>query len=258
MDDLQRLRYSRHLLLNEWSEDLQERLLSSHVLVIGAGGLGAPALMYLASSGVGRITVVDHDQVDLSNLQRQVIHDTAAVGHAKVDSVQSRLERLNPEVHVQAVARRADPAWLDGVLPNVDLVLDCTDRFASRQMVNQACVQHRKPLVFASAVRWSGQSAMFASSHADSPCYACVFPPDEPPEDVRCATLGVFAPLVGQMGVMQASMALRWLSGVVPPSALLGRLTLVDGLSGEHTVIRLRKSAHCPVCGPREGMKLEA
>ena len=220
MDDLQRLRYSRHLLMNEWSEDIQERLLSSHVLVIGAGGLGAPALMYLASSGVGRLTVVDHDHVDLSNLQRQVIHDTAAVGQAKVDSVQTTLGRLNPEVVVRAVARRADPAWLDETLPGVDLVLDCTDQFATRQMVNQACVRHRKPLVFASAVRWSGQSALFAPSHAESPCYACVFPADEPPQEERCATLGVFAPLVGQMGVMQASMALRWLSGVVPASIL--------------------------------------
>ena len=204
MDDDQRLRYSRHLLLNEWSEEAQDRLLQSHALVIGAGGLGAPALMYLASAGVGRITVVDPDVVDVTNLQRQIIHTTARVGQTKVASAAQAIEQLNPGVQVNPIALAADEALLDEWVPQADVVLDCTDRFAIRQLINRVSRQHGVPLVSASAVRFDGQISVFDPRQPDAPCYACLFPPDSPPEETRCAMLGVFAPIVGMMGVMQA------------------------------------------------------
>lgn len=253
MDDQQRLRYSRHLLLDEWSEDAQERLLASHALVIGAGGLGAPALMYLASSGVGRLTVVDHDVVDLTNLQRQVLHTTDRVGQPKVVSAQTGLAQLNPGVQVQAIAQRADDALLDTWLPQVDVVLDCTDRFDTRHLINRASVRHGKPLVSASAVRFDGQLSVFDPRDAASPCYACLFPPDSPPEEVRCATLGVFAPLVGAMGLMQAGEAVALLAGLSQAPGTggsVGRLLMLDGRSWETTSIRFGKQAGCSVCGP--------
>ena len=170
MDDTQRLRYSRHLLLDEWSEDAQERLLASHALVIGAGGLGAPALMYLASAGVGRITVVDHDTVDLTNLQRQIAHTTARVGQSKVDSARQTLAELNPGVQVQAIAQAADEALLSTWVPKADVVLDCTDRFDIRHLINRVCRQAGVPLVSAAAVRFDGQISVFDPRRSASPC----------------------------------------------------------------------------------------
>lgn len=249
MNDEQRLRYSRHLLLDEWSEDMQQRLLQSHALVVGAGGLGAPALMYLASAGVGRITVVDPDTVDLTNLQRQIVHRHDRVGQAKVASARETLLALNPEVQVQAVQARADDAWLDAWAPQADVLIDCTDRFETRHLLNRASVRHSKPLVFASAVRWDGQLAVFDPRVPHSPCYACLFPPDEVPPEVRCATMGVFAPAVGQVGVMQAGAALRLLAGLTPDT-VFGRLVMVDGRTGETSAVRFRRQPHCPVCGP--------
>jgi molybdopterin-synthase adenylyltransferase len=248
VNDAQRLRYSRHLLLDEWSEDLQQRLIDSHVLVVGAGGLGAPALMYLASAGVGRLTVIDPDEVDLTNLQRQIVHRTDGIGRPKVASAHDTLQALNPEVLVRPVHARADDALLAAWAPQADLLLDCTDRFETRHLLNRASVRHGKPLVFASAVRWDGQLAVFDPRVPDSPCYACLFPPDEAPPEVRCATMGVFAPAVGQVGVMQAGAALRQLAGLTPPSAL-GRLVMVDGRTGETSAVRFKRQIGCAVCG---------
>jgi molybdopterin/thiamine biosynthesis adenylyltransferase len=250
VDDSQRLRYSRHLLLDEWSEETQARLLGSHALVVGAGGLGAPALMYLASSGVGHLTVVDPDVVELSNLQRQVLHATDRIGWPKVASAQTGVAALNPDVRFTAIEQLADAALLDALLGAVDVVLDCTDRFDTRQMINQACFKHGVALVSASAVRMDGQLVVFDPGQSDSPCYACLFPPDAPPPEERCATLGVFAPLVGAMGVMQAGQAIRLLAGLQDADQPLhGRLLMLDGRSWETSSIRVRKVRDCPVCG---------
>lgn len=256
MDDLQRLRYSRHLLLNEWSEAAQERLLAAHALVIGAGGLGAPALMYLASSGVARITVIDHDTVDLTNLQRQIVHTTHRIGQPKVESARQGLAAINPEVKVEAVAAQADEALLRHWVPQAQVVLDCTDGFAIRQLVNRVCREEGVPLVSASAVGFDGQISVFHPRRAASPCYACVFPPDQPPPEVRCATLGVFAPLVGMMGVMQAGEALKLLAGLDESSGhtpLSGRLLLVDGRHWQTTELKVVRDPGCPVCRPHDG-----
>lgn len=256
MDDDQRLRYSRHLLLDEWSEAAQQRLLDAHALVIGAGGLGAPALLYLASAGVGRITVVDPDVVDLTNLQRQIAHSLQAVGQPKVASAREAVQRLNPGVQVTPVAQAADAALLDALVPTAQVVLDCTDGFAIRQTINRACRAAGVPLVSASAIRFDGQISVFDPRVPDAPCYACVFPPDAPPEETRCALLGVFAPVVGVMGVMQAGEALKVLAQGAPAEAwpghqsLAGRLLLYDGRQLTWTEMRVRRDPHCPVCGP--------
>ncbi|MGE5450580.1 MAG: HesA/MoeB/ThiF family protein [Acidobacteriota bacterium] len=252
MDDDQRLRYSRHLLLDEWSEEAQDRLLQSHALVIGAGGLGAPALMYLASAGVGRITVVDPDVVDVTNLQRQIIHTTPRIGHSKVESAAQALAQLNPGVQVQPLAQAADEALLDTWVPQADVVLDCTDRFAIRQLINRVAHRHGVPLVSASAVRLDGQISVFDPRLPQAPCYACLFPPDQPPEETRCAMLGVFAPVVGMMGVMQAGEAIKLLAGLEAQAAhpsLAGRLLLLDGRSWQWTELRAKRDPACSVCG---------
>ena len=256
MQDEQELRYSRHLLLDEWSEAAQERLLRSHAVVIGAGGLGAPALMYLAAAGVGRITLVDPDAVELSNLQRQVAHNTASIGQPKVVSAARTLAALNPDVRVHTFAQAADDAWLAAHLPGADVVLDCTDAFATRQRINRAAWAAGVPLVSASALRWDGQISVFDPRDPSSPCYACLFPPEPAPEETRCALMGVFAPLVGQMGVMQAGEAIRLLAGLtgVDGSAsghrsLTGILQMVDGRDGSVTRLRVKRQPACPVCG---------
>lgn len=255
MDDDQRLRYSRHLLLDEWSEVAQDQLLAAHAIVIGAGGLGAPALMYLASAGVGRITVIDPDTVDLTNLQRQIAHTTDRVGQAKVLSAQAAIGQLNPGVQVQAIAQSADEALLQALVPTAQVVLDCTDRFAIRQLINRVCHEAGVPLVSASALRFDGQISVFDPRQPDSPCYACLFPPDAPPEETRCAMLGVFAPVVGMMGVMQAGEALKLLLQAHPAGPwrgherLAGRLLMLDGRSWAWTELRAHRDPHCVVCG---------
>lgn len=251
MDDSQRLRYSRHLLLDEWSEGAQERLLASHALVIGAGGLGAPALMYLASAGVGRITVVDHDTVDLTNLQRQIAHTTDRVGLPKADSARQSLAQLNPGVQVHALAKAADEALLRTWVPQAHVVLDCTDRFDIRHLINRVCRESRVPLVSAAALRFDGQISVYDPRQPQSPCYACLFPPDAPPEEARCALLGVFAPLVGMMGVVQAGEAIKLLAGLDASAGqvpLTGRLLMVDGRSWQVTPLSVRRDPACPVC----------
>lgn len=261
MDDEQRLRYSRHLLLDEWSEGAQDQLLASHALVIGAGGLGAPALMYLAASGVGRITVVDPDTVDLTNLQRQIAHTTERLGQPKVRSAAAALSQLNPGVQVHALAQAADDALLREWVPQAQVVLDCTDRFATRQLINRVCRNAGVPLVSASALRFDAQISVFDPRDPEGPCYACLFPPDAPPEESRCAMLGVFAPLVGMMGVMQAGEAIKLLLQSAPqgpwPSheGLSGRLLLLDGRSWRWTEMRARRVPGCPVCGPDHALR---
>ncbi|WP_374666657.1 ThiF family adenylyltransferase [Ramlibacter sp.] len=247
MTDDQLLRYSRHLLLEEIGIDGQKRLLDGRVLVIGAGGLGSPVALYLGTAGVGRITLVDPDVVDVTNLQRQIAHNLARIGHPKAESAREAVAAMNPEVIVQPVVARADPALLDQLVPEADVVIDCTDNFATRHAVNRACVQHGRPLVSGAAIRFDGQVTVFDSRQVDSPCYACVFPPDAALEETRCATLGVFAPLVGIIGTTQAAEALRLLAGV--GSSLAGRLLMLDARYMEWTEVRVSRDDACVVCG---------
>jgi molybdopterin/thiamine biosynthesis adenylyltransferase len=246
MTDDQLLRYSRHILLDELGIEGQERILASHALVIGAGGLGSPVALYLASAGVGHITLVDHDTVDATNLQRQIAHTWERVGQLKVDSAQAAIHAINPDVRVSAVAERADAALLDQLVAQADVVLDCCDNFATRQAVNRACVQHGKPLVSGAAIRMDGQVSVFDPRQPTSPCYACVFPPEPAPEETRCATMGVFAPLVGIMGSVQAAEALKLLSHA--GSSLAGRLLMLDARHMDWSEVRIARHAECPVC----------
>lgn len=246
MDDAQLLRYSRHILLNELGIDGQEKLLASHALVIGAGGLGSPVSLYLGSAGVGHITVVDHDQVDATNLQRQIAHTLDRVGQDKAQSVRTAIAQINPDVRVTSITQRADAALLDTLVAQADVVIDCCDNFETRHAVNRACVQHGKPLVSGAAIRMDGQVSVFDSTRADAPCYACIFPPEQAPEETRCATMGVFAPLVGIIGSVQAAEALKILSGM--GSHMAGRLLMLDGRDLSWTDIRMGRNAQCPVC----------
>jgi molybdopterin/thiamine biosynthesis adenylyltransferase len=249
MNDQQLLRYSRHILLDEVGIEGQARLLAAHVLIIGAGGLGSPAAMYLAASGVGQITLVDDDAVDLTNLQRQVMHTTERIGIPKVESGREALRAINPDVVVTALRERADQQRLQELVQGVSVVLDCSDNFATRHAVNRACVGARVPLVAGAAIRFDGQLSVFDTRRADCPCYACVFPQDSGFEDVACSTMGVFAPLVGIVGAVQAAEALKLLLHVGTP--LAGRLLLLDGRAMEWTEIKTARNPACPVCAGR-------
>jgi molybdopterin/thiamine biosynthesis adenylyltransferase len=246
MQDDELLRYSRHILLDDIGIEGQTRILEGHALVVGAGGLGSPVLMYLACAGVGRITVVDHDTVDLTNLQRQIAHQSHSVGQPKVQSAQRTIHQLNDNVSVNALQVRADAILLNQLLPTVDVVVDCCDNFSTRQLVNAACVRHRKPLVSGAAIQFDGQISVYDPRNTDSPCYACVFPLDASLEETRCSTMGVFAPLVGIIGCIQAAEALKLLTGV--GRSLAGRLLMLDGRAMEWTEVRMPRSATCPVC----------
>lgn len=246
MDDRQLLRYSRHLLLDDIGIEGQQRLLDSHALIVGAGGLGSPVALYLASAGVGQITLVDDDTVDLTNLQRKIMHTEARVGQPKVASAEAAIGALNPGVRVRTVAQRADEAQLTELAAAADIVLDCTDNFATRQALNRACVATGRPLVSGAAIGFDGQISVYDPRRAASPCYACVFPPTQAVEEARCATMGVFAPLVGIIGTLQASEALKLLCGIGEP--LVGRLLMLDARRTEWTELRLPRQADCPVC----------
>jgi molybdopterin/thiamine biosynthesis adenylyltransferase len=246
MDDDALLRYSRHILLDDIGIEGQDRIVAAHALVIGAGGLGSPVALYLGSAGVGRITLVDDDVVDVTNLQRQIAHTTARVGLPKVDSAREAILAINPHAVVDRVQARADAALLDHWVAQADVVLDCCDNFATRHAVNAACVKHRKPLVSGAAIRFDGQLSVFDARDAQAPCYACVFPPEFTFEETRCATMGVFAPLVGLIGSMQAAEALKLVCGM--GSQLTGRLLMVDGRSMSFNDIRLPRNPACPVC----------
>jgi molybdopterin/thiamine biosynthesis adenylyltransferase len=247
MDDHQLLRYSRHILLDELGIEGQQRLLASHALVIGAGGLGSPVALYLGSAGVGTITVIDHDTVDLTNLQRQIAHNLSRVGQPKAMSAAQSVHAINPDVKVVAIHERADATRLNALVAAADVVVDCSDNFATRHAVNRACVAHRKPLVSGAAIGFDGQISVYDIRTAGSPCYACLFPPDAAFEEVRCATMGVFAPLVGIIGTMQAAETLKLLAGI--GSSLAGRLQMLDARTMEWNEIRLARQPHCPVCG---------
>ena len=246
MDDRQLLRYSRHILLDDIGVEGQERLLAAHALVIGAGGLGSPVALYLASAGVGRITLVDDDTVDLTNLQRQIAHTEARVGQPKVASARAAIAAINPDVQVHTVAHRADEALLRPLVAEADVVLDCTDNFATRQALNRACVAARQPLVAGAAIGFDGQVSVYDLRRDDSPCYACVFPATQTVEEVRCATMGVFAPLVGLIGTVQAAEALKLLCGIGQP--LVGRLLMLDSRRMEWTEVRVQRQPGCQVC----------
>lgn len=248
MTDEQLLRYSRHILLEEIGVEGQERLMASHALVIGAGGLGSPVALYLGTAGVGRITIVDHDSVDLTNLQRQIAHNMARVGQPKATSAREGVEAINPEVQVTPVVAHADGQLLDELVPQADVVIDCCDNFATRHTINSACVRHRKPLVSGAAIRMDGQLSVFDTREPGSPCYACVFPHSEDFEETRCATMGVFAPLVGIIGAMEAAEALKILSRT--GESLAGRLQMLDGRSMSWSEVRVPRNPHCEVCAP--------
>lgn len=247
MNDEQLLRYSRHILLDEISIEGQEKILSSCVLIIGAGGLGSPVALYLGSAGVGSMTVVDHDHVDATNLQRQIAHTLKRVGELKTDSLAQAVAAINPDVKVVPVASNADDALLDRLVFETDLVLDCTDNFRVRHAINRACVKHQKPLVSGAAIRFDGQVTVYDPRLAASPCYACIFPESELLEETRCATMGVFAPLVGIIGSVQAAEALKLLCGIGQP--LTGRLLMLDGRNMEWHEMKMTRNPACTVCG---------
>jgi molybdopterin-synthase adenylyltransferase len=247
MQDDQLLRYSRHILLNEIGIEGQERILNAQALIVGAGGLGSPVALYLGSAGVGHITLADDDEVDVTNLQRQIAHTVARVGQPKTTSAQTAIHAINPEVKVTTITARAQGDLLDALVAQNDIVLDCSDNYTTRHAINTACVRHGKPLVSGAAIRFDGQISVFDARQPHSPCYACMFPPDETFEETRCATMGVLAPLVGIIGAMQAAEALKLISGA--GHTLIGRLLMLDGLNMEWNEIRVARDAACTVCG---------
>jgi molybdopterin-synthase adenylyltransferase len=247
MNDEQLLRYSRHILLEEIGVEGQEKLLASHALVIGAGGLGSPVALYLGTAGVGQISLIDNDVVDDTNLQRQIAHNRARIGMNKAQSAREGIAAINAQVQVNCIMQRADAELLNELVAQADVVIDCCDNFATRHAVNAACVAHRKPLVSGAAIRFDGQISVFDLRSASNPCYACLFPPDNSREETRCAVMGVFAPLVGIIGSMQAAEALKILTGA--GSSLAGRLQMLDGRSMEWNEVRFPKNPQCPVCG---------
>jgi len=249
MDDDALLRHSRHVLLEEYGIDGQARVDVAHVLVIGAGGLGSPVCLYLAAAGVGRITLVDDDAVDLTNLQRQIAHTTSRVGQSKVASAAEAMRAINPSVSVVTHARRAEADLLSELVASADVVVDCSDNFQTRHAVNAVCVTHAKPLVAGAAIRFDGQLSVYDTRDASSPCYACVFPPDATFEETRCAVLGVFAPVVGAIGTLQAGEALKLAAGITPSMA--GRLLMFDGRHTAFDSLRVARDPACPVCSHR-------
>jgi molybdopterin/thiamine biosynthesis adenylyltransferase len=247
MNDEQLLRYSRHLLLEEIDVIGQEKLLNAHILVIGAGGLGSAAAPYLAAAGVGHITLMDHDAVDPTNLQRQIMHTESSVGNSKVSSGKEFLQRINSNIQIEIIQAKATTSLLDDLLPSVDIVLDCTDNFLTRHLINAACVKNKTPLVSGSALKFDGQVSVFDPRNPSSPCYACIFSPDEQFEEVSCSSMGIFSPLVGIIGAMQAAQALQVLIGF--GESLVGRMLLWNGRTTQIDEIRISRNSECPVCG---------
>jgi molybdopterin-synthase adenylyltransferase len=247
LSDQQLVRYSRHILLDAIGIDAQSKICASTALVVGAGGLGSPAAMYLASAGVGHIVLADDDDVDLTNLQRQIMHTTDRVGMSKVASGAKGLSQINPSIKITALKKRLQGEALSEAVTQADVVLDCSDNFTTRHLVNAACVALRKPLISGSAIRFDGQLSVFDSRDTDSPCYACLFPAASAPEEVRCAEMGVFAPLTGIIGTMQASEALKILGAFGEPAT--GKLIMVNAYHLGFTEMRLKRSITCRVCG---------
>ncbi len=249
MDDTQLLRYSRHILLSELGPDAQDRFAAAHALVIGMGGLGAPAAQFLVAAGVGTITICDADHVDLTNLQRQILYATGDIGATKVDAAARRLSAVNPDVRIERIDVRVGPAELAPLVAAADVVLDCCDNFATRHAVNTACVRSAKPLVSGAALRFDGQVAVFDPRDPRSPCYHCLFGEGEELEETRCATMGVFAPIVGIIGATQAAEALKIIAGV--GTSLAGRLLLLDALAMQWRDVTVPRDPACPVCSGR-------
>ena len=246
MNDNQLLRYSRHILLPQIEYAGQEKLTQSHALIVGAGGLGAPAALYLAASGVGRLTICDFDEVDLTNLQRQIIHTTQSVGINKAVSAQQTIYEINPEVTVQTIQQKSTEAEFTKLADEADVVIDCSDNFATRYTLNRVCLAFRKPLVSGAAVRFEGQVTVYDFRHEDSPCYHCLFPDTGSDQETRCAENGVFAPLVGMIGTTQAAEALKLILDI--GESLQGRLLLLDALTMEWRRIKFARDPKCAVC----------
>ena len=251
MNDNQLLRYSRHILLPQIEYAGQEKLTQSHVLIVGAGGLGAPVALYLAASGVGQLTICDFDNVDLTNLQRQIIHTTQSVGTNKALSAQQTIYEINPDVIVQTVQQKSTEAEFTELAKQIDVVIDCSDNFATRYALNRVCFALKKPLVSGAALGFEGQVTVFDFRNEASPCYHCLFPDlnnsGGEDTDLRCATNGVFSPLVGMIGTTQAAEALKLLMNI--GVSLQGRLMLLDALSMEWRTIKLARDPKCAVCG---------
>lgn len=250
MDDSQLLRYSRHILLDELGPDAQAAFAASHALVVGVGGLGAPVAQFLTAAGVGTITLCDADRVDLTNLQRQILYATADIGHPKVEAAAKRLAAINPDVTLALVDARVGAPELARLTDAADVVVDCSDNFETRHAVNRACVGARTPLVSGAAIRFDGQVAVFDARDAASPCYHCLFGEGDALEETRCATMGVFAPLVGIVGATQAAEALKLIAGA--GESLVGRLLLIDALTMQWRELRVPRDPDCPVCSTRD------
>jgi len=249
VDDASLLRYARHILLDEFGIEGQARVQAAHALIVGAGGLGSPAALYLAAAGVGRLTLADDDAVDLSNLQRQILHRSDRVGQPKAVSGRTTLLDLNPGIQVQARVERIDGDALNALVAQADVVLDCTDNFATRHAINRACVAHRRPLVSGAAIRFDGQVSVFDLRQDAAPCYHCLFPDGDDVENASCATTGVFAPLLGIIGSMQAAEALKLLTGI--GHSLSGRLLWLDARTMQWRSVTVARDAECPVCACR-------
>jgi adenylyltransferase/sulfurtransferase len=246
VNDEQLLRYSRQIMLPQLDAAGQQRLLDSRALIIGMGGLGSPVAMYLAAAGVGQLTLVDFDTVDISNLQRQILHGSDDIGRPKVESARDTLAVLNPEVKVDAINLRLEGAALDEAVALADVVIDASDNFATRFQINDACVRERKPLVSGAAIRMEGQVSVFHNERDDSPCYRCLYR-DEGELEQRCSENGVLAPVVGVIGALQATEAMKVLAGF--GDTLNGRLLLWDAMTMEWRSLKLRKDPACPLCG---------
>lgn len=245
MNDDELLRYSRHILLPQIGIEGQEKLQSGSVLIIGAGGLGCPAALYLGAAGVGRLVIADADEVDLTNLQRQIGHCTSAIGSNKAYSLRDSIHAINPALRIEALAERLKGESLGAAVADVDVVLDCSDNFATRHAVNRACLAEKKPLVSGAALGFAGQLAVFDARQPDSSCYHCLFP-ETVEEGPRCSEAGVLSPLVGVIGAMQAVEAIKLLTGVGRPAA--GRLVLYDALASGFREVRVPRDAACAVC----------
>ncbi|MDH3319314.1 MAG: molybdopterin-synthase adenylyltransferase MoeB [Betaproteobacteria bacterium] len=249
MNDQQLLRYSRHILLEEFGVEGQERLRAAAALMVGAGGLGCPAALYLAASGIGRLTIADADCVDLTNLQRQILYRTDSVGAKKVEEARKSLAAMNPEVEIVPLAERVQGEVVERLVANADVVLDCSDNFATRHALNRACVKYSRPLISGAAIRFDGQLMVFDLRQKDAPCYACLFPEEGEVEEVQCSVMGVLAPLTGTIGAMQALEAVKLLAGA--GDTPLGQLTLFDAKKSELRSVRVKKDPRCAVCGAR-------
>ena len=245
MNDQQLLRYSRQIMLPQIDIEGQQKLLTAKVLIVGAGGLGSPASIYLAAAGVGQLTIYDDDEVDLSNLQRQIAHHTNDIGTDKVISTQKTLKKINPEIKVVAVKQRLEGEQLKIEVEKADLVLDCCDNFTTRFAINHACVYHQTPLVSGAAIRFEGQVTVFTPGIDNSPCYNCLYA-DNVEEMENCATNGVIAPITGIVGSIQAMEAMKLIMNI--GESLTGRLLLLDGLSMQWNEMKLKKNINCPTC----------